>query len=274
MASFTMQLREYIEQATQYEDNLSTRERIERGRKKLFDFDYPIFDEEYRPVFETHFIRHFYMREIGFETEGLFKFYLETWLLVHMPYYNQLFKSELIEYDPLSNSQVIVAHEQLRDRGHIEERNSNRRDEGKSKNTAKSTNQANSNSEAIHDTFSRDVSSDNPDSRLQLQTEQGKGVIEYASKIDEEKNDGKVTSTGDSTSVVDGNETSEYDASENRLDKSNANTNEVEHFLERRFGKIGVTTYPKMIMDFRKSFLRLEQQIFNEMNQLFMLIYN
>src|SRR5690606_15572480 len=274
MASFTMQLREYIEQATQYEDNLSTRERIEIGRKKLFDFDYPIFDEEYRPVFETHFIRHFYMREIGFETEGLFKFYLETWLLVHMPYYNQLFKSELIEYDPLSNSQVIVAHEQLKDRGHTEERNSNRRDEGKSKNIAKTTNQANSNSESIHDTFSRDVSSDNPDSRLQLQTEQGKGVIEYASKIDEEKNDGKVTSTGDSTSVVDGNETSEYDASENRLDKSNANTNEVEHFLERRFGKIGVTTYPKMIMDFRKSFLRLEQQIFNEMNQLFMLIYN
>src|SRR5690606_30755344 len=83
------------------------------------------------------FIRHFYMREIGFETEGLFKFYLETWLLVHMPYYNQLFKSELIEYDPLSNSQVIVAHEQLKDRGHVEERNSNRRDEGKSKNIAK-----------------------------------------------------------------------------------------------------------------------------------------
>src|SRR5690606_40563614 len=83
------------------------------------------------PVFETYFIIHFYMREIGFETEGLFKFYLETWLLVHMPYYNQLFKSELIEYDPLSNSQVIVAHEQLKDRGHVEERNSNRRDEGK-----------------------------------------------------------------------------------------------------------------------------------------------
>lgn len=36
-----MQLRTYIEKFSQYEDNLSLEERIEIGREKLFDFDYP-----------------------------------------------------------------------------------------------------------------------------------------------------------------------------------------------------------------------------------------
>jgi hypothetical protein len=43
MASYTMQLREYIEMWSQNE-TLSTRDQIEKGRTNLFDFDYPIFD--------------------------------------------------------------------------------------------------------------------------------------------------------------------------------------------------------------------------------------
>nr|prf protein p11,lower collar [Bacillus phage phi29] len=89
MSSYTMQLRTYIEMWSQGETGLSTAEKIEKGRPKLFDFNYPIFDESYRTIFETHFIRNFYMREIGFETEGLFKFHLETWLMINMPYFNK-----------------------------------------------------------------------------------------------------------------------------------------------------------------------------------------
>ena len=84
MASYTMTLGSYIEGHSQYEDNLSMKDKIELGRSKLFDFDYPLFTEDYRKIFETNIIRKFYMREIGFETEGLFKFYLETFLTVNM----------------------------------------------------------------------------------------------------------------------------------------------------------------------------------------------
>jgi len=65
MASYTMQLRDIIDQTTMNQ-TLSTRDRIEQGRLKLFDFDYPLFDESYKKVWETNFIRKFYMREIGF----------------------------------------------------------------------------------------------------------------------------------------------------------------------------------------------------------------
>lgn len=74
---------------------------IENAREKIFDFDFPIFDEDYRSVLETKILRHYYFREIGFETVGLWKFHLQNKLNEIMPYYNKLYKSELLEFNPL-----------------------------------------------------------------------------------------------------------------------------------------------------------------------------
>lgn len=76
---------------------------IENSRDKIFDFDYPIFDEEYRPVLEHKILRHFYTREIGQETVGLFKLKLDTMMNDIMPYYNQLYESTLLEFNPLTD---------------------------------------------------------------------------------------------------------------------------------------------------------------------------
>lgn len=72
---------------------------IESARPKIFNFSYPIYDEEYRSVLETKILRHYYMREIGMETVGLWKMYLETRLNEIMPYYNKLYQSELLVAD-------------------------------------------------------------------------------------------------------------------------------------------------------------------------------
>ncbi len=76
---------------------------IEKARPKLFDFPYEIFDENYRAVLEHKIMRHFYTREIGAETVGLFKLQLSQKMNDIMPYYNQLYKSALIEIDPLTD---------------------------------------------------------------------------------------------------------------------------------------------------------------------------
>ena len=60
-----------------------------------FDFglkDYPIFDEEYRELLNNKILMHYYMDEIGFETAGLFKVYLNQKMFEIMPYYNELYK--------------------------------------------------------------------------------------------------------------------------------------------------------------------------------------
>ena len=67
----------------------SVKEVIEASRQSIFNFDYPIFDQNYKVTLETKILRHFYTREIGEETYGLWKLRLEDKLNLIMPYYNQ-----------------------------------------------------------------------------------------------------------------------------------------------------------------------------------------
>lgn len=74
-----------------------------------FDFglkDYPIFDPEYRTVLNNKILMHYYMDEIGFETAGLFKVYLNNKMNEIMPYYNELYKKQkdlLLNFDKTTN---------------------------------------------------------------------------------------------------------------------------------------------------------------------------
>lgn len=74
---------------------------IEKARDKVFNFDFPIYDESYRSVLESKILKHYYTREIGFETVGLWEHFLDMKMNEIMPYYNQLYKSALLDFNPL-----------------------------------------------------------------------------------------------------------------------------------------------------------------------------
>lgn len=63
--------------------------------------DYPIFDEAYREVLNSKILRHYYTREIGAETVGLWKLWLNTRMREIMPYYNKMYQSELFRFNPM-----------------------------------------------------------------------------------------------------------------------------------------------------------------------------
>ena len=88
-----------------------TIKQLKENNVPLFNFNYPIFNEEYRPILEDKITRHFYFREIGFETVGRFLFELETKLNEIMPFYNKMYESTLLEFDPLLNYQVKETYE-------------------------------------------------------------------------------------------------------------------------------------------------------------------
>lgn len=305
MAMYTMQLRTIIEQASQYDNSLTHDERIEIGRGKLFDFDYPLFSENYRKQFETNIINEFYMREIGFETEGLFKRRLQHWLNVNMPYFNKLFESELMKYDPLSNSEMRVTHTKENDKDQTDLRNtdqtSNTKGTGQTDSeqigNVDSTQNSKSNSkqdtdrntDRTGDSFKREIDSDTPQSRLRLSTEDGSGVIEYASNINETKQNDKDKTkedesvTGSTTADTTGNrkdrtdfhstDETNVDSIAEQEDRFKSDVSEIEKFVQHRVGKIGVQSYAKLIQDYRQALLRVEVQIHEEMQQLFMLVY-
>lgn len=86
MSSYTVELRQLIQNG--YDIGLK---------------DYPIFDENYRESLNNKIITHYWVREIGAETAGLFKLYLNRTMGEIMPYYNQLYKSAQLDFDPLNS---------------------------------------------------------------------------------------------------------------------------------------------------------------------------
>lgn len=68
---------------------------------KIFSFPYEIFDEDYRIPLEKKILEAYYTKEIAHETVGLWKLKLQTKMRQIMPYYNQMYKSTLLEFNPL-----------------------------------------------------------------------------------------------------------------------------------------------------------------------------
>lgn len=84
---------------------------ISKARPQIFDFSYPIFDESYRSVLETKIIRHYYGREICAETVGRWKLYLQTMMNEIMPFYNKMYMSELLKFNPLYDVDMYTEHQ-------------------------------------------------------------------------------------------------------------------------------------------------------------------
>ena len=83
---------------------------------KIFTTQCTFFDETYRQVLCKKILKHYYRREIGAETAGLWILWMNTRLEEIMPYYNQLYSSELIQFNPMHNmdmtkSRTIVGTE-------------------------------------------------------------------------------------------------------------------------------------------------------------------
>ena len=114
MSKYTTEVRFICEEAaglTSSVGYLGVNDVINTALPKVFNFDFPIFDEVYRPILEKKILKHYYTREIGLETVGLWKLFLDTKLNEIMPYYNQLYKSELISFNPMYDVDLTRDHQ-------------------------------------------------------------------------------------------------------------------------------------------------------------------
>ena len=66
-----------------------------RQIENVFDFEYPFYDDQFKCEFEDKFIEEYYFNEIGFETVERFKQRLRAKLKKKMPYWTQLYETEL-----------------------------------------------------------------------------------------------------------------------------------------------------------------------------------
>lgn len=276
MSKYTTELRFICETSaglTDSEGYTSTRDIIEKSRAKIFDFDYPIFDENYRSVLETKIIKHYYTREIAAETVGLWKLWLDERMNNIMPYYNQLYKSELLEFNPLYDTDITTdSNRKINHEENTTDKNV-RTDNLANKNT-RTDNLATENSHEDHDTDSGTndnltAYSDTPQNGLKGVTELN--YLTNATKVngsDNKKHDNNgsynIKNTG--TQVDDATQTGTV-SNDGQGTKKYDNTDE---YLEHVKGKRGTDSYAKILQEYRKTFLNIDQMIINSLSDLFM----
>lgn len=112
MSRFTTEVR-YIcefyagmEESGDYTDVDNT---VGLAQSHIFD-NYPIFDESYREFLNKKILKHYYTREICEETIGLWKLRLSNKMNEIMPYYNKLYNSELLSFNPFYDVDLQTTH--------------------------------------------------------------------------------------------------------------------------------------------------------------------
>ena len=111
MAKYTIELRELFT-PIRYNPTIFTREQVEEFFKDYELTDY-LTEEQIETIeafgvwnkdkLARKIVDHYYMREIGFETIGLFKHYCKVTMQELMEEYLPLIYSASIKYDPLVN---------------------------------------------------------------------------------------------------------------------------------------------------------------------------
>ncbi|WP_289198097.1 hypothetical protein [Bacteroides acidifaciens] len=109
MAEYTMYIRDVVRMVN---GNISKDmdSDIKTASDKIFSFDYPIWADGYKEELQRKFIERFYMREICAETYPMWKLMLKRHMQIRMPYYNNLYKTTLYEFDPTIDFDMVTTH--------------------------------------------------------------------------------------------------------------------------------------------------------------------
>lgn len=210
---------------------------------KIFNFSFPIFDEKYRTILEKKILKHFYTREICEETVGLWKLRLDTKLNEIMPYYNKLYKSELLEFNPLYTSNLTRTKKTDYDS------NRNTSNNG----TVKSTSENNGSDTITNSNVNIDLFSDTPQGALTS--------IENETYL---TNARKTTDSGNSSSSTTNSITGNVTNSDSGTDALNS----TEDYLETVIGFEG-SSASDLLIKYRDTFLNIDMMIIEDLETLF-----
>lgn len=267
----------------------------------VFDFDYPIFDESYREVLERKILRHFYTREICEETVGLWKLRLDDKMNIIMPYYNQLYKSELLKFNPLYDVEYSSVRQGQRDETVTDENKydavSARERTNESENTSEGNVKANDikvtkdkeNGNGSDSSNSWDLYSDTPQGGIsgisnayedpslgkKAYLTNARNVTNSGSNQYERGNEGEAINKSDSTETNQSNlKVTENNKDVNSsTDNRNRNAQNLENYLENVHGKRGMKSFSALLKEYRSTFLNIDAMILEELEPLFMQLW-
>lgn len=213
---------------------------LKAAAPKIFDFDFPIFDKNYRLPLEIKILKHYYTREIGAETVGLWKLWLNQTMNEIMPYYNEMYelkKSAILNKSKIFFDKDITTTRTIDDSGLTKTKT-----DGNSKTTQ--------NTNTTDNGTTLNAYSDTPQGSLSGVT--NLKYLTNATKIDD-----------NSTSTA--NTVQNSDTANNSVTDITNTQDYIEHILGMNGGKNYFTIYKEMY----ESLVNIDMKIIDELADLF-----
>lgn len=223
---------------------------LDKCWNKVFNFDFPIFDENYRQVLCRKILKHYYTREIAHETVGRWKLALNAKLNEIMPYYNQLYKSELLEFNPFYDVDLTRSREGSGTSNRTS--NNTETNSGTSKNVSSGSGTSNTN------TLNR--FSDTPQNSMDTQGIADSVPLTTVTKVNE---DNTTTNTSTDTLTRDDSKTG----------NGTENINSTDKYIETVKGKQGTENYSSLLKKFRETFLNIDMMIIEDCSDCFFTLW-
>ena len=247
-------------------------------------------DKQAKKSFEDKFINHYYYREIGFETPFMFTHKLETHLLINMPYWKQLYETELeakninfllnkdlretfireveTENNMLANSTTNQNNQSVSSMTTTQ--SSSGTDNGTSSTTS-STEQTDNQQSTTKESLIRDgvAQSSLTDGYLtgtsSNTTTNTQNVSGTSGTTTEQTSTSQAEATGNNTS------NDEMKATNNSSQQDNGTTLEKTELISQ--GNIGITSSAQLLKEWREVLINMDKIIIDSCNDLFLKIY-
>lgn len=259
MSVYTTEVRYICETAAGLEESQgfnSVHEILNKAWANVFNFDFPIYDENHREELCKKILLAYYTREIGLETVGLWKLKLCTKLNLIMPYYNKLYESETFKYDPIHDTDITTTHQETgsdnRTIDETVERTDNSRTELDS-NASTNTNNTNKNVNKYSDTPQGTVQDVEDDYYLTNAT------------VDTNNAEATVTNHSDSEQT--------YSSNQNDTKNTKDDLSKTVDYTTTVKGKSGSNSYSSLIQEYRQAILNIDNMVIAELSDLFMNIW-
>lgn len=269
MSRYTTQIRWICEMNSGFDyDKLnegyySANEIIDASIPKIFNFSFPLYDEEHRTDLCRKILKHYYTREICAETFELWRLWLDDRLNLIMPKYNELYRAEKLKFDNyLINIDVTTKNSNLHNYNDTTD-STHVKNYGHTTNTNQQTDITTTNKSDV-----RTAHSDTPQGGIsQIDN------LSYLTDYTRVYNTGTNGNGGEETHTTGAYNTNKIGEVQSGKDTDNDNKisggQASDDFNGKEKGYRCGKTYGELLKDYQDSVLNIDEMIVNDLNILF-----
>ena len=243
-------------------------EMVDNPLTPVFGFDYEFYcgDNEIKKKFEQKFINHYFFHEIGCEAYGRWNHQLMTRLNTIMPYYRQLYETELASQDINFLLNKDLTESTTRELSGVENDIGNKRLSSEENHDITSSSSVNGESSTSSHSTGNHKTSQLNDGVSNASLDQG--YLTGVSRDDLTNTDNQQTESSSNNHQQSTGRGTQSQEETNRRENT-----QIETITFKSQGNIGVTSSAELLQKWREVLINIDEMIIKDCRDLFMQVY-